>query len=171
MRLDFAHQSVITNPAAGEAIVLDHVKKEAMTIPLDKAPAPVPKLGPGGLPSPSLPLAAPPHAQDLGKSVIDGHEVEGKLFTLHPPQPPVTQAAVPQAAIPQAKLPGLTPPAPPKAPQTVEMWTSTQHRLPVLTTVTGSFGKQVSRCKCATAQHPPSSFAIPSGYKVRPASP
>jgi hypothetical protein len=179
-RLDFGNQSVISNPASGETIVLNHLKKEAISFPAPKAPPgalpPIP-----GLSAPSAPGApAPPTVQNLGKKFIDGHEVEGKLFTLAPPPVPKLPSApampklpsapaIPGLAAPQAKPPQApAPPSAPKPPQTVETWTSTQFHMPVLTTVTGSFGKQVSQCKCAPAGPPPpaSMFQVPAGYKL-----
>lgn len=139
-RLDFGRHSVIANPASGEAILLDHVKKEAIALPLDPKTPAVPAQGLPGLPA--APLVPPPAAQDLGKALVDGHEVEGKRFTIPSPH---------------ASL---------KPPGTVEMWTSTQFHLPVLTTVSGDFGRQVSRCKCAAANHPAALFQVPAGYKL-----
>ncbi len=178
-RLDFGNQSVISNPASGETIVLNHLKKEAISFPTPKAP-------PGALPAipgfsaPAAPGAPqPPSVQNLGKKLIDGHEVEGKLFTFQPPIPKLpsppaipklpSAPAIPGMPAPQAKPPQPPPlPSAPKPPQTVETWISTQFHLPVLTTVTGSFGKQISQCKCAPASPPPpaSLFQIPAGYKL-----
>ena len=39
---------------------------------------------------------APPRVQDLGKSMIEGHEVEGKRYTL--PPPPSSGAATAETA-------------------------------------------------------------------------
>src|SRR6267154_5417970 len=38
MRVDTGNTSVITDPAAQKALVLDHLKKEAHMVPLPKAP-------------------------------------------------------------------------------------------------------------------------------------
>jgi hypothetical protein len=173
-RLDFANQSVISNPATGETTVLDHLKKEATVFPAPKPPVGAPPAIPGMPAMPSVPGAPPPTVQNLGKKFIDGHEAEGKLFTFQPPAVPAAPAqpampAIPKGLpIPQAKPPAPPVPAAPKVPQTVETWTSTQFHMPVLTTVSGSFGKQVSRCKCAPASPPPSPsvFQVPAGYKL-----
>jgi hypothetical protein len=169
-RLDFGNQSVISNPASGETIVLNHLKKEAIAFPTPKAPPGAPPAIPG-FSAPSAPGAPqPPSVQNLGKKFIDGHEVEGKLFTIPPPPVPKLPSAptIPGLPIPQAKPPQASAPSAPKPPQTVETWTSTQFHMPVLTTVTGSFGKQVSQCKCAPAGPPPpaSMFQVPAGYKL-----
>jgi hypothetical protein len=169
-RLDFGNRSVISNPAAGETLVLDHVKKEAVSFPAAPAapgaPPPIPSMS-----MPAVPGAPPPTVQNLGKKFIDGHEVEGKLFTIPPPPAPKAPSAPqmpPGPPIPQGKLPQAPLPSPPKAPTTVETWTSTQFHMPVLTTVTGSFGKQVSKCKCSSPGAPPpaSMFQVPAGYKL-----
>jgi hypothetical protein len=119
-RVDSGNLSVISNPAAAQTIVLDHVKKTA-TIQPSPAPAPpnpampqMPSFSPPGMPG--QPQAPGVKVEDLGKSVLQGHEVEGKRFvipTLAPPKPPAFQMpGIPK--IPQ--LPGM--PAAPKPPQT-----------------------------------------------------
>jgi hypothetical protein len=172
---DYGDKSVISDPAARQTIMLDHVKKEASVFPMPHEPQPAAL--PGGLPGP-VPTAPSANFQDLGKKFIDGHEVEGKQYTLPPPKAFSPPAVAPPAL---AKLPGLpkpptprgaappaaSPPAQPQLPRTVEVWTSTKLHMPVLTKVTGSFGQQTNRCKCSSAGEPPASkFQIPSGYKV-----
>jgi hypothetical protein len=120
-RVDTGNTSVISNPAASQTIVLDHVKKTATIQP---GPSPAPP-NPPGMPqmpnfsAPSLP--GQPHVpgvtvQDLGKAVLEGHEVEGKRFVvppLAPPKPPAFQMpGIPK--VPQ--IPGM-PSVVPKTPQ------------------------------------------------------
>ena len=88
MRIDTPHTSVISDPAGQRTIMLDHLKKEAMVIPMPPlSPSPSQSGGPqvpGGAPK----LAPPLQVHDLGKSLIEGHEVEGKRYTFSPPQAP-----------------------------------------------------------------------------------
>jgi hypothetical protein len=101
-RVDSGSTSVITDPTAGQSILLDHAAKTAHVMP---TPPPAPTVPGQPPPMPGMPGFTPPGAppvpavnvKDLGKSVISGHEVEGKQFTYSPPA-----------------LPGL--PAPPAAP-------------------------------------------------------
>ncbi|MGA8577077.1 MAG: hypothetical protein WB579_00240 [Bryobacteraceae bacterium] len=110
-RVDSGSTSVISSPAAGQTIVLDHVKKTALVKPM---PPPVP-----GMPTPQTPQFSPPglpgappqapgiQVQNLGKNVLQGQEVEGMRYVI--PQPPRPQApAMPKAP----QMPGM-----PKAPQ------------------------------------------------------
>lgn len=175
MRFDTPNASIITDPAGQRAIMLDHVKKEAMVIPMPPASPPPP----GGTP-PAAPGAPQPPAmqvQDLGKSLIEGHEVEGKQYTL-PPLPGSANPQIPQAAaspgIPQA--PQLTPaqtpmmPPVPKPPQpsVTQIWTSVKLKVPVLTKVTSAAGEQTTYCKPTSTQEPhPSLFQIPPDYKLK----
>jgi hypothetical protein len=97
------------------------------------------------------------NVEDLGKGVIEGHEVDGKRYVIQPPAMP----AAPQ--LPQTpqkpQVPGM--------PTTVETWTSTKLGLPVLTKVTGPFGEQICSCKTAATGEPhPGQFQIPAGYKT-----
>ena len=153
MRIDSGNTSVITDPRAQQVMVLDHLTKEARIMPMQPALTPPPRPGmppPGAAPPPFQP--PPMHVQDLGKGVIDGHEVDGKRYIIQPPPPP--------------------PPAP-QMPTTADMWTSTKLRMPVMTQVTGPFGKQTSYHKiAATAEPHPAMFQIPPGYKpVMPQAP
>jgi hypothetical protein len=191
-RIDLPQTSVISDPASQHTIVLDHLKKEASIIPM--TPPGAPPL-PGALGAPSPPTPPSVHVQDLGKSMIDGHEVEGKRFTLPtapaPPKPamPVMPAAnlhalkmaalkAPGLKIPGVKMPGApeapkppgapAPPAAPKPPSVTEMWTSVKLKTPVLTKVTTPSGELTTYCKpTLTAEHPPSVFQIPSGYTIK----
>ncbi|HEY2018321.1 MAG TPA: hypothetical protein VGH38_32675, partial [Bryobacteraceae bacterium] len=110
MRIDFGNTSMITDPASQKTIVLDHLKKEAMTLPMPQAP----QLTPPALPSGAMPSAGvPPQVQDLGKAFIEGHEVDGKKYIFQPPALPKPPAPPQMPAMPQ--LPGM--PAAPAAPQ------------------------------------------------------
>jgi hypothetical protein len=178
-RLDTPSTSVITDPASQKTILLDHVKKEATIVPM--APAASGNALPGSAQVPAAPGQAPPvKVEDLGKSMIEGHEVEGKRFTLPPFSPPA------KPEMPQVKVPGapqISPlgaprppgaPAPPKAPKlppvpnVTEVWTSVKLKAPVLTKVTTSAGEQTTYCKPVSADDPhPSVFQIPQGYKIK----
>jgi hypothetical protein len=178
-RLDTPTSSVITDPASQKAILLDHVKKEATIMPM--APAAT-----GAAPSmagqmPAAAGAAPPmQVEDLGKSMIEGHEVEGKRFTLPPPTPPQMPKMPGAPAVPG--MPGApavsgAPKAPamstlPKVPSVTEVWTSAKLKTPVLTKVTTGAGQQTTYCKPTSTQEPhPSVFQIPPDYKIKPPTP
>lgn len=191
-RLDTPKTSVITDPASQKAILLDHVKKEATIVPMP--PAASGSAQPG---SPQVPAAQgqvrPLKVEDLGKSMIEGHEVEGKRFTLppfsHPSKPEMpTKPEMPKAKMPGAPKVGLPgapkapvapgAPAPPKAPKLptvpsmTEVWTSVKLKAPVLTKVTTSAGEQTTYCKPVSGDEPhPSMFQIPQGYKIKPPKP
>lgn len=137
--------------------------------------------------SPQVPAAqgqAPSvKVEDLGKSMIEGHEVEGKRFTL-PAFTPPAKPEMPQLKMPaaqQASPPGAqkaTAPGAPSAPKlpklppipsVTEVWTSVKLKAPVLTKVTTSAGEQTTYCKPVSADDPhPSVFQIPQGYKIKP---
>ena len=166
MRVDFGNTSMITDPAAQKTILLDHIKKEAMTVLPSHLAAPqvnAPAI-PGGLPTSPV----PPQVQDLGKALIEGQEVEGKLFTFQNPVLPKPPGLPQMPAMPQA--PGV-PQAPqmpqvPPMPTTAEVWTSTATQLPVLTKITGPYGQQICQCRTAVAaEPPPTTFQIPPDYK------
>jgi hypothetical protein len=180
-RLDTPSSSVITDPKSQKAILLDHVKKEATIIPMPPAEA-------GSAPSmPGMSAAAagkPPamHVEDLGKSMIEGHEVEGKRFTLPPhsqPSPPQMPKMQPPKVPGGAKAPSAPgapgmpkPPQMPKLPSkpsVTEVWTSVKLKTPVLTKVTTSAGEQTTYCKPTSLEEPhPSVFQIPPDYKIKP---
>lgn len=172
MRIDYATTSVISDPASGKMLILDHVKKEARTIAVPKETPPQltpPQLQLPGMPKPQGPPSTPATSvKDLGKRLIEGHEVEGKQYTLPslaPPKPPALPG-MPGAPKPPA-IPGMpgAPQLPPK-PTVAEVWMSTQLHFPVLSRITGSFGQQMCHCKNAVAGEPPSStFQIPADYK------
>jgi len=183
-RIDYGNISVIANPAAQHAILLDHVKQEARPIPM-----PQPALPQMAAPQFAMPQFAPPGAapqppavtvQDLGKSFIDGHEVEGKRYLIQPPAPPQAPPLPQPMAVAQAQgmahMPGVPKqpalpqmPQPPQSPPiTAEVWTSTQLKMPVLTKIAGPSGQQSCYCKAAPSAEPhPSLFQIPQGYHAR----
>ncbi len=191
-RLDSGNTSVISNPAAGQTILLDHIQKTATIQPLlTAAPSP-----PGMPPMPHLsvpgPAAAPSaQVQDLGKGVLQGLEVEGKRYVIQPPampnipaapKPPTFQApGMPQLqGMPQVpgmpKMPGApgsqSAPNAPQGPTFAEVWTSTSTRLPMLTKINGGFGQITQVCQGVTPGEPhPAAFQIPPDYKVIELSP
>jgi hypothetical protein len=195
-RIDTPLTSVISDPGLKQTIVLDHVKKEASIMPMKMSPPGAPPLpsAPGAPAAPGTPAV---HVQDLGKSMIDGHEVEGKRFTLphlappaKPPLPAMPGVKMPGANVPGLKMPGApavpgAPAAPkppgapappsaalPKPPSVTELWTSVKLKTPVLTKVTTPAGELTTYCKpTVTAEHPPSVFQIPPGYTVKPPKP
>ena len=156
-RVDSGNTSVISNPAAGQTIMLDHVKKTAtvqQTLPPPPGlPAmPKPPALPGAL---AVPKAPNVQVQDLGKSVIQGQAVEGKRFLIPPPPPLPAPPAMPK------------PPAAPKPPTIADFWHSPALCLPMLTKMSGPFGQMTQACHSAVPGEPhPAAFQIPPGYKV-----
>jgi hypothetical protein len=193
-RVDSGNMSVISNPATAQTILLDHVQKTA-TIQPSPSPAPpaasmpqMPHFSPPGLPGQ---LHAPAvKVEDLGKSVLKGHEVEGKRFVTQPlplPKPPAFQMPgvpkppafqMPGVPKPPAfqtpgvpkppQTPGAPPvPAAPQPPTTTEVWNSTSMGVPMLMKMSGGFGQLTQVCHSAVPGEPhPSTFQIPQGYKV-----
>ena len=164
MRIDTPNTSIITDSAGQRTILLNHLKKEATVIPMPPASGPAP---PGSPPMPGGAAQPPPmQVHDLGKSLIEGHEVEGKRYVLPPPPTP------PAPKMPQfPKL--LNPPKPPQLPKppqptVTEVWTSVKLKTPVLTKVTSPAGEQTTYCKPTSTEEPhPSLFEIPPGYKLK----
>lgn len=168
-RIDQGSQTLITNPAAGQSINLDHLKKEAIVCPMPAIPA-LP--GIPGVKIPGFSLPQPPlSVKELGVRMIAGLEVQGKMFTFSPPKIELPQ-------IPgMPKLPGLpgVPGAPgipglsaniPK-PQTLEVWTSLKLLLPMASRMLGIMGKQTTLIKAVLPGEPPAAmFQIPAGYKL-----
>lgn len=192
-RVDSGNMSVITDPTAGKTILLDHVKKQAQILP--SAPQ-APQTGVPQMPQmpampglPGAPQPPPVHVQDLGKSVLQGQEVEGKRYTIQPPAVPQMPQAPGMPKTPQIpgmpqtpQIPGMpkmpqapgAPQAPPKPPMptTAEVWTSSKLQLPMATKINSSLGQQTSICQKATPGEPhPSVFEIPPGYKQLVPSP
>jgi hypothetical protein len=163
-RVDIDNVSVIHDPSAGKSIVLDHVKKEAQISPAPSPPTP-------GMPSmpqlpgmPSMPPAPQPpsvHVQDLGKTFMQGREVEGKRYTIQPPAMPQIPQIPGMAKAPQ--IPQVPPP-----PTTAEVWTNPHLQLPMATRLNGPFGQQTSICQNTVPGEPhPAIFQIPQDYKLR----
>jgi hypothetical protein len=175
MRMDYGDTSVITDPSAGKMMLLDHVKKEVRTVEVPKPPAMPQAPPPPAMPGAPAPPAPPPvpgmTVKDLGKRIVDGHEVEGKQFTMPPPPTAPKPPSLPEVKAPA--VPGMPavpeppkPPAPPPMPVVTEVWTSTQLQVPVLTRITGPFGKQISHNKNLKGGEPPAGlFQIPKDYK------
>jgi len=156
MRIDTGNTSLITDPHTQQAMVLDHVKKTASVMPMQPTPpqlaapqagAAAPSFKPPALPSVGV--------QDLGKSLIEGHEVDGKRYIVQPPAPPQDPQPPGMPQVP------LKPPMPTVA----EVWTSSKLGLPVLTKVTGPFGEQTCYCRATQSGEPhPALFQAPPGY-------
>ncbi len=121
MRVDLPGQSIITNPMAQQAAILDHAKQTAQLVPIVNAPQ-MPGVQMPGMPTaPGMP--APPampavQAQNLGKALIEGHEVEGMKYVMQPPAPPPVPALPAKPALPGMPSPPAAPapPAPPPSP-------------------------------------------------------
>jgi hypothetical protein len=162
--VDQGNQSLITDPPGQRIISLDHVNKIATISPMTASPQQpqAPAISGFQAPSPQLPQM---DVKDLGKRLMGGHEVEGKMYTFKPPQVP---GAPPMPSA--AQIPGA--PAMPQAPEThlpqsMEVWTNPKLQLPMATRMNGSMGQQTTICKQATpGEPPPSAFQIPAGYKV-----
>lgn len=163
-------QSFIIDPRAQKTILLDHAKQEAriFATPPGLALPGQPQIP--GMPSgmPAMPSTAA-GVKDLGKSMINGHEAQGKLYSFALSKMPVGLPTVPTLAPPP--IPPHLPFQPPTQPnmQTVEQWTSTQLHVPMLTRVVGPGGYSVTNCTKAVPCSPPASmFQIPPHYKIIP---
>lgn len=136
--------TIISDPKAQLAIVLSHATKEAQILPMAPKPPQAPPLPhlPGAPPIPGAPQMAPMAAVALGKSLIEGHLVEGVRYVVQPP----------------------------KGPQIIsEIWTSAELKMPVLTKVTTPAGIETTYCKPVPMAEPDLSlFQVPPGYKVLP---
>jgi len=175
MRIDTGSTSVITDPRTQQAMVLDHARRTASFMPMSPTP---PQAGPpqvgGAAPPTGGPAMPAVGVQSLGRSVINGQQVDGTRFVVQPPPqaPGAPQApdmpqvpGTPQA--PSAPQAAGTPQAPgsPKAPTVVDVWTSILLGIPVLTQVSGPFGQQTSYCQAAPSGEPhPGLFQVPPGY-------
>lgn len=176
-RIDTGGMSVIHDPGAARTITLDHAKKEAHIA----AAAPQPPAMPGmpqmpGMPAvPGTPQSPAVQVQDLGKSVVQGQQVEGKRYTIQPPPTPQMPQAPGKPALPGMPQAPAKPQLPPKpqAPITADVWTSPQLQLPMASRANGSFGQQTTICQKAVPGEPnPAVFQIPQDYKqVLPAPP
>jgi hypothetical protein len=144
LRIDMPNLTVITNPKAQQAIVLNHLTKEAQVLPMMPKPPQAPSLpqAPGAPPVPGSPQMPPIAALALGKSLIEGHPVEGVRYVVQLPAGPQIVS---------------------------EIWTSCDLKMPVLTKVTTPAGIQTTYCKPTAIPEPdPSLFQVPPGYKVLP---
>jgi hypothetical protein len=122
-RLDSGNTSVISNPAAGQTILLNHAEKTATIQPLLSATPSAP--GMPQMPQLGVPGMAPPpsaQVQDLGKGVLQGLEVEGKRYLIQPPAMPNIPAT--------PKPPTLQTPGMPKLPGA--------HRVPGMPKIPGA---------------------------------
>jgi hypothetical protein len=183
-RMDSGNMSVITDPTAQKTTVLDHLKKQAQIMPSAPQAPPTALLQMPHVPAmPGIPGAPQPpavHVQDLGKSFLQGQEVEGKRYTIQPtPAPPMPRIpGMPKSpqppGMPRApQAPGM-PQMPPKPPMPVvaEVWTSSKLQLPMATKISGSFGQQTAICQKAIPGEPhPAVFEIPKDYKQLPSVP
>ena len=177
MRVDTPQTTVISNPSAQKTILLDHLKKEATVIPTVPAAA-APPAGSAPPSSGDAAPAAPVKVEDLGKSLIEGHEVEGKRYTL-PPPPPLQMPKIPKpppmpqmpkmpAAPAMPKVPKPPEPTKPPQPTVTEVWTSVKLKTPVLTKISSAAGERTTYCKPTSTDEPhPSVFEIPPGYKIK----
>jgi len=117
-RVDSGNISVISDPMSSKTVLLDHLKKTATIQPMPPPPPPPPVPGMPAMPHfspPPMPGAPKPpdvKVEDLGKSMLQGHEVEGKKFTQPPTPLPPPGLQVPGAP----KLPGMQIPGAPKLP-------------------------------------------------------
>lgn len=179
-RVDYGATSVISNPATGVTLLLDHAKQEVRAIPTPPGLTPPQLTSPGlpGMPAPPTPPTAPGmQVKDLGTKMVQGVEVHGTQITLPPLTPPKPPAApqvpgMPGApAVPSAPaVPGAPAapaiPKPPQVPMVAESWVSTKLQMPVLSRITGSFGQQMCHCKNTVAgAPPPTAFQVPPNYK------
>jgi len=181
MRFDTPNTSIISDPGSQRTILLDHVKKEASIFPMPAAATGAPVAGMPQMPAANIPKPPAMQVEDLGKSMIEGHEVEGKRYTLpamappakptlptvNAPKPPSAGGAMQAPSVPGApKLPQM--PKLPSKPNVTEVWSSVKLKAPVLTKVTTAAGEQTTYCKPTSAEEPhPSVFQIPPEYKIK----
>jgi hypothetical protein len=184
--LDFGKTGMISKPGGQGTILLDHVKKEAHIVPAPahpQVPQPQTALAPGAAPPAPAPPSSLLHVKNLGTRMIGGHLAEGKMYTFKPPKAPGLPSAsgkppslpgrpaIPRVVPPGVTMPSLGKPPTPGAPkgrlQTMEVWTHTKLKVPVLTKTTGMPGLQSSVCKSIKGgEPPPSKFQVPPGYKL-----
>jgi hypothetical protein len=169
--IGIGQQSLISDPRNQRTILLDHANKLARIIPQMPAPPSMP-----GMPSlpgqPSIPgvppIASAADVKNLGKQMILGHEAEGKLYSVPVPAPPKLPG---MPSLPTSPLQAASNLPRPNLPQpnvsAVEVWTSTQLHVPLLTKINGPAGQTIATCTKATPCNPPPSFfQIPPDYKV-----
>jgi hypothetical protein len=179
MRFDTPNASIISDPGSQRTILLDHLKKEASIFPMPLATTGAQVPGMPQVPAANLPKPPVMQVEDLGKSTIEGHEVEGKRYTL----PAIAQPAKPQTpsapSVPSAPGAPSTPSLPggpkppsvptlPSKPSVTEVWTSVKLKAPVLTKLITAAGQQTTYCKPTSADEPhPSVFQIPPEYNIK----
>jgi len=117
---------------------------------------------------PATPNAPDVKVEDLGQSVLKGHQVEGKRFLIQPPALPKPPGLSMPATPKRGRVPAMPQvPAAPQPPTTAEVWTSTTMRVPMLTKMSGGFGKLTQVCQSAVPGEPhPKEFQIPQDYRV-----
>jgi hypothetical protein len=172
-RVDQGGISSINDPVSGKSFLLSPANKIA--IPGQPAPPAMPGV-PAKPSTPSQPSVAmpgmpqPTQTADLGKKVINGIPVEGKQFSI--PSAPAAPAAPGKPATPAApSTPGMpTAPAMPKPPLTAEVWTSSDLKLPIHSTVTDPSTGMTTVTQMKNVQSgakiDPSKFQIPADYKI-----
>jgi hypothetical protein len=119
---------------------------------------------------PAMPAMQPPALPGMKPPALPG--MPGMKPPALPRMPALPQApkipGVPAPAMPKSPAPPAAPPLP-ATPQTVEVWSSIQHRVPLLSKSVTSQGVQTSVCKNLSGAEPPASaFQIPAGYKMAP---
>ncbi len=146
MRFDSGLTSLISDPATGLRILLDHAKLEARMLSAPTLPAMPGMPAMPAIPIPPVPsLSAATQVLNLGKSMVEGLEAEGMRYIF--------------AALDPLKPPSIA---------SWEIWTSVKFQLPILTRIVGSFGERVNLCKCSEVHPPEALFQIPAGYRVIP---
>jgi hypothetical protein len=119
-RVDSGNISLISNPQTSQTILLDHAKKTATVQPaapptLPAAPQ-MPHFAPPAMPAaPALPKGPTVKVEDLGKTLLQGHEVEGTRF-ITPPAPPPPVSALQMPKMPGFQIPGMQKPPTLQAP-------------------------------------------------------
>lgn len=139
LRVDYATFSMLTDPATGERILLNHATQEARIVAAEISISP-------GLPIPAIPglptvpaVPPEPNVVALGKAIVDGLEVEGVRHVF-------------------GAIGSLI--------SSWEMWANSKLQMPVFTQTIGSFGVRTCVCKCVEVAPPASAFQIPDHYRV-----
>jgi hypothetical protein len=159
MRFDTANTRIISDAGSQRTILLDHVKKEASTFPM---PGATPGASVPGMPQASasnLPKPPATQVEDLGKSMIEGHEVEGKRYTLP------AMAAPPKPAMPTV---------PEGSEHTVNAQLARRSQTSVDANAEGSRAHEpvprraTTYCKpTSPTSHIPQCFSFPPEYKIK----
>ena len=122
-----------------------------------------------GAQAPQMPGAQPPQAPGASAAQILGvkpPQIPGVNLPQMPKLPQMPQP--PGGAPPQpGSMPGAPNVQPPAMPHTMEVWTSPQLHLPLLTKTNSGATQQTMTCKQVTQGEPPNcAFKIPAGYKI-----